>query len=108
MKWFNVFSISLFLLVNPVISLAIHSKPVGLGLVAENMLQPLIALSHLVSTASITVGVCCLFAAFIKYLQHRNNPLMSPLGTIWLLLLMAAILILLPLAYKLTEGGVPY
>jgi hypothetical protein len=52
-------------------------------------------------------GLTCLFASFLKYLQHRVNPIASPLSTVVMLFIMALVLILLPLAYKLTQNGVP-
>jgi hypothetical protein len=56
---------------------------------------------------SIVIGLTCLFAAFVRYMQHRVNPLAHPIGTVVTLLILGLLLLVLPLVYKLTESGVP-
>jgi hypothetical protein len=80
---------------------------VGAGKVADNLMEPVSILANFIGSMSIVVGISCLFACFLKYMQHRVNPLVAPISTVVMLLVMGIILLCLPLAYKLTEGGVP-
>jgi hypothetical protein len=80
----------------------------GFGNVAENLLTPVIVVSDFVNTASIIVGISFIFGGFLRYLQHRVNPLAVPISTVVLLEVMGVFLVCLPLAYKLSEGGIPY
>jgi len=94
----------LIYLLTPGVAIASH----GLGLVAENLLEPVTILTDFVGTASIVIGVCSLFAAFLRYMQHRTNPMVAPMSTIVLLLVLGIVLVCLPFIYLLTESGVPY
>lgn len=85
-----------------------RSRAVGVGEVAGNLIAPVNLMSNFVGTASIVVGASCIFAAFLKYMQYRINPLASPIGTVILLFVLGIILVLLPFAYMLTDSGVPY
>lgn len=80
----------------------------GIGQVASNLLVPVTVASSFLSGASIVIGVISLFSAFLRYMQHRINPLAQPISTVILLLLLGVILLLLPLVYKLTESGIPF
>jgi hypothetical protein len=80
----------------------------SLGEVANNLVEPINLLSGFIGTASLIVGICCLFGAFLRYMQYRVNPLVSPLGTVFVLLIMGIVLLCLPFIYKLTESGIPY
>jgi hypothetical protein len=96
------------LLILPALSWAVY-KPhgVGAGKVAENLMEPVSILANFIGSMSIVVGISCLFACFLKYMQHRVNPLVAPISTVIMLLIMGIVLLCLPWAYKLTEGGVP-
>ena len=80
---------------------------VGAGKVADNMMEPVSILTNFIGSMSIIIGISCLFASFLKFMQNRVNPLVSPISTVIMLLIMGIVLLCLPLAYKLTEGGVP-
>jgi len=84
------------------------ANPQGIGLVAGNMMAPVVVLSGFVSSACIIIGGTCLFASFLKYLQHRVNPLAVPISTVLVLFILGAVLVVLPLAYKVTESGIPF
>ena len=94
------------LLLLPGLALARHAA--GMGEVAGNLIEPVNLLSNFVGTAAIVIGISCLFAAFLKYMQYRINPLAAPIGTVILLVILGVILTLLPFAYNLTESGIPY
>lgn len=76
------------------------------GTVALSLAEPVVILSNFISTASIIVGVCCLFAALLRYPEHRMNPAIVPLSNIILLIAMGTALLLLPMISKYTEHGV--
>jgi hypothetical protein len=80
---------------------------VGAGKVAENLMEPVSILANFIGSMSIIIGVSCLFASFLKFMQNRVNPLISPISTVIMLFIMGVVLLCLPLAYKLTEGGIP-
>jgi choline-glycine betaine transporter len=87
---------------------AATSRHTGLGAVANNLLEPITIFSSFVSTAATVIGLSFLFAAGVKYMQHRVNPLAIPLSTVVVLVVMGAILVLLPYVYLLTASGVAY
>ncbi len=91
---------------SPTIVFAAHSP--GIGEIAENMLEPINIVSDFVGSASLIVGICALLAAFLKYMQHRVNPLVAPMSTIVVLVIIGIVLICLPFVYLLTEHGIPY
>ncbi len=103
-----LFGLLCFLLLLPSIAIAAYSSGQGVGQVAANILEPVTILSDFVGNASIIIGATSLFAAFLRYMQHRINPLASPISTVIVLLIIGIVLILLPLAYKLTDNGIPY
>jgi len=80
----------------------------GFGGVANNLMQPVEITSAFLSGGAIVIGVTCLFAGFIRYLQYRVNPLAYPIGTVVTLFVLGIVLLLLPLIYKLTESGIPF
>lgn len=95
-----------FLLLLPNVLFAAFSAPTGAGAVAGNLMEPVEIVSAFVSTASIILGGSFLFASVIKYSQHRINPLAVPISTVVFLVVAGIVLVVLPLAYKLTESGV--
>ncbi len=80
----------------------------GFGQVATNILEPVTIASSFMSGISIVIGMTSLFSAFLRYMQHRVNPLAQPISTVILLVVLGVILIALPLIYKLTESGIPF
>jgi hypothetical protein len=79
---------------------------VGFGQVANNILEPVTIASSFISGISIIIGMTSLLSAFLRYMQHRVNPLAQPISTVILLVVLGVILIALPLIYKLTESGI--
>lgn len=80
----------------------------GLGSVAANLMEPVEIVAGFLSGASIIVGMTCLFAGFVRYMQHRVNPLAHPISTVITLVILGILLLLLPLIYKFTESGIPF
>ena len=85
-----------------------QQPPSGFGAVANNLMEPVTILSSLVDTASIVIGLSCLFASFLRYMQHRINPLATPISIVVYLLIFGIILTALPLLYMFTESGIPF
>jgi hypothetical protein len=86
----------------------LSSADQGLGGVAGNLLEPVSILSNFISTSSLVIGISFVFASIMKYFQHRANSVAVTLSSVVLLFVMGVLLILLPLAYKLTTSGIPY
>ena len=61
-------------------------------------------LSSFVLTAAVVIGSCCLFAAFVRYMQYRVNPLANPISTVVTLFLIGAILLCFPWLYHVITG----
>ena len=80
----------------------------GFGGVANEMSVPVAALSDFIGTTSIAIGLSCLFGAFIRYTQHRVNPLAVPISTVVVLFIVGCVLSGLPFIYKITQSGIPY
>ncbi len=80
----------------------------GFGGVAVNLMEPVQVASGFLSSMAIIIGMTCLFGAFIRYMQHRVNPLAHPIGIVITLLILGILLLLLPLIYKLTDSGIPF
>lgn len=68
----------------------------GIGDFASTLMEPTGYLLKFVKTASIFIGLFCLFSAVIRYLQHRVNPLAHPWSIIILLFVIGVVLICLP------------
>lgn len=96
--------ISLFLL--PILAFA--NSSLGVGTVAQNVMEPVTLFSDFINTGCLLIGGCFLFASVIKYFEHRRSPLMVPLSTVIFLFIAGAILIALPFVSYLTSSGVPY
>ncbi|MHB1948264.1 MAG: hypothetical protein ACYCQI_09150 [Gammaproteobacteria bacterium] len=91
----------------PVLAFA-DDQITGVGKVASNILEPVLIVSDFVCSASIIIGVSSLFGAFLKYMQHRVNPLAAPMSTVVVMLVVGIVLVALPFVYLLTENGIPY
>lgn len=85
-----------------------YAASVGIGEVASNILEPVSILSDFVHTICLVIGIAFLFTSLIKYIEHRNSPLMVPISTVVFLLIAGIILILLPFLSLLTDSGVSY
>lgn len=77
-----------------------------LGQVANNILEPVTVVSQFISTACIVLGGAFLFTSVIKYIEHRRNPLASPIGTVIFLFIAGVILIFLPII-TMYSGSAP-
>ena len=97
-----------FFLVPTVTFAAFTQRPSGFGAVANNLMEPVTIVSSLIDTGSIVIGISCLFAAFLRYMQYRVNPLATPISTVVYLLIFGVILTALPLLYMFTESGIPF
>ena len=75
----------------------------SLGGVASHMTDPLEGMRHVFNVASILLGVFLLLAAFNRYMRHRQNPIESPLGTVILWAVLGILLIIIPIAYQLSQ-----
>jgi len=94
-----------------IICLFFLSMPVwaaGIGGIADNLLNPVGVLSGFIGSGSLLIGGAFLFASIIKYVEHRRSPLMVPMSNVVFLFIAGLILVLLPLAYMLTENGLPF
>lgn len=66
-----------------------------LGQVAQNIMEPVTVVSQFMMTACFVIGGSFLFTSIIKYVEHRRNPLASPISTVVFLFIAGIILILL-------------
>ncbi len=80
----------------------------SIGQFANEMIEPVTILSGFISSGSFIVGVMLLISALMRYMQYRVNPLASPLGTVFILLILGIMLICLPFVYLLTGAGIPF
>ncbi len=92
----------------PVIVLADSQSVVGIGDIAGNMMTAVVVVSQFLTGGSLVIGIICLLASFIRYLEHRSNPLAHPISTVIMLFVIGVALILLPFIYMLTESGIPF
>jgi hypothetical protein len=100
----NTLFYALLLALMPVLSLA-AAQPTGIGSVAENMLDPLGLISDFVYMACFTLGASFLFAAIVKYFDHRRSPLMVPISTVIFFFVAGILLLLLPCLSYLSGTG---
>lgn len=84
------------------------AQPLGIGTVAQNMMEPVTLFSDFISSACLLIGSSFLFASIIKYFEHRRTPLMVPMSTVVFLFIAGLVLIALPFASYLTTSGVPF
>ncbi len=80
----------------------------SLGGMANNLMTPVSVLSGFLNSACLLVGSFFVFAGIIKYMEHRRSPLMVTISTVVFLFIAGIVLMLLPLVYKWTEGGIPF
>jgi hypothetical protein len=69
----------------------------GIGDFANAMIEPVGLLAHMITAASIMIGVGCLFGGFLRYTQFRINPLAAPLSSVITLVVLGLVLLALPL-----------
>ncbi|HTM63852.1 MAG TPA: hypothetical protein VL360_05065 [Gammaproteobacteria bacterium] len=98
-----IFAISLFLQ-----GVASAARPTGLGGVANNIMDPVGVASDFIYTGSIVIGGSFVFAAIVKYFDHRRSPLMVPISTVVFLFIAGVVLLMLPLLSYINANGIPY
>lgn len=79
-----------------------------LGHIAQNLLGPVTLFSDIVQTGCFVIGGAFLFAAVIKYFEHKRSPLMTPISTVIFLFIAGLALVLIPFISFLVNGGVQY
>lgn len=108
-KIIKIFFSFLFLLsVSSALYAFYQHNAVGLGGMAENIMEPVGIASDFVQTGCLLIGGSFLFASIIKYVEHRRSPLMVPLSTVAFLFIAGLLLISLPIITYLTHYGLPY
>ena len=70
----------------------------GWGETAQGWMGPVDIVMDFMVNACIVVGCTFLFATFIKWRQHKMNPLHVPISTVIFLLILSILLLCLPLA----------
>jgi hypothetical protein len=95
------------LLFFPLLTLA-AKQATGLGMVAQNMLEPVGLMSDFVHSACFLIGGSFIFASIVKYIEHRRSPLMVPISTVIFLLIAGIVLVLLPFTSHFAPAGVHY
>ncbi len=102
-KWHGLMMIGLFL---PCVALAEFQG--NLGDLAHDATDSLTVVSDFVGTVALVLGILALVSSFLRYLQHRVNPLAVPLGGVFLLGVLGCFLIALPFSYLLFGAGIPF
>ena len=82
--------------------------PLSFGQIAENITEPIEVVSGFVSVGCLIVGVACLFASIVKYVEYRRNPLATPLSKVIWFFIIGLLFLILPFAYIITENGIPF
>lgn len=98
----------LWILIFLVPCVTMADKTESIGEVAKQLMEPVTVLSSFIGNGSIIVGVMSLFGALMRYMQHRVNPLASPISTVIVLLILGIVLVCLPFTYLLTGAGIPF
>jgi hypothetical protein len=80
----------------------------SLGQLASNIMVPLGLLLNLLYMACFIVGASLIFASVIKYLEHRQNPLVASISLVITLFVSGTMLIFLPFISYLTGHGYLY
>lgn len=83
-----------------------NTSDLGLGQIAQNMLEPVNVFADFIHTACIIIGSAFIFTSIVKYVEHKRSPLMVPLSTVVFLVIAGIILLLLPLLPLITNSGV--
>jgi len=100
-------NIILFFFFSLLSSEILAKQAISFGSMAANITEPIDIVAGFVSVACLLLGVCCLFASLVKYLEHRRSPLFIPISTVLWLVIIGLLLLILPFAYVITGNGVP-
>lgn len=98
----------MIILLDCLVNMSFAQQPGSIGQLADSMMEPVSVLFKFVATTSLIIGASFLFAAFVRYMQYRVNPLATPISTVIILFFLGALLIALPLAYKLTGTNITF
>ena len=82
------------------------TSTLGIGDVAENMLESVNLCAEFIHSACIIIGASFVFTSLIKYVEHKRSPLMVTLSTVIFLFLAGVVLLLLPLLPLITDSGI--
>lgn len=91
-----------FAILSLFITHAFADPKLSFGEVADNITEPIQVVTGFVSIGCLIIGIACLFAALVKYFEHRRNPLHVPFSTVFWLIIIGLLLLLLPFAYIVT------
>lgn len=98
LKWLKII---LALCGSLLVTTVFAARETGIGLMANNILEPVGLIHSFVTAACFIIGGSFLFAAIIKYIEHRRSPLMVPISTVIFLVLGGLALIGLPFMWML-------
>ncbi|MCE3238397.1 MAG: hypothetical protein K0R24_1378 [Gammaproteobacteria bacterium] len=101
----KTYMIAILMLLLPCAAMANHI--VGIGGAAGELLEPTGVLADFFSDGAIILGVMAMFGAFVRYMQHRVNPLAVPIGSVIVLLVLGILLVCLPFTYVLLGAKAP-
>lgn len=77
----------------------------GIGVVAHSLLSPIGVVSTFINTTCIIFGTAFTFAAILRYVEHRRNPLVVTLSTVFFYLVAGLVLLALPFVTYLYQLG---
>jgi hypothetical protein len=101
----KTYLIAILMLLLPCTAIAKHIP--GIGGAAGELLAPTGVLADFFSDGSIILGVISIFGAFVRYMQHRVNPLAVPISNVIVLLVLGILLVCLPFTYVLLGAKAP-
>lgn len=82
-------------------SAAAQSGGAAFGDLANAFLNPVGFFGNLIAMIGLVGGIAFLFAALIRYMRYRVNPLASPVSTVWWYILLGLLLLCLPILNKI-------
>jgi len=80
--------------------LALSAKPVGIGGVANSLMEPVGLATNFLHSGCYLIGAAFIFASFVKYMDHRRSPTMVPISTVIFLIIAGLVLIAIPIFTK--------
>lgn len=104
----NLVKTIIILCLLPMAAEAAVNSTVGVGGVANSLMDPVGVVGGFIQNTCLLVGGAFIFASIIKYFEHRRSPTMVPISTVVYLFLGGLLLLALPLTAYLTSNGVHY
>lgn len=105
---FKIIRLSLFAVIFCNSAYAGSNNPVGIGEMANTMMEPVSLMADFIHTGCFIIGGSFIFASLIKYIEHRRSPLMVPISTVVFLFIAGIVLVALPFLSLVLENGVSY